>query len=104
MTEEQLRQLSDEVGADRSLLVLCTAFHGSAETADALWMIEGKARNQLKTPEVLAKKEAAELWCRRASEHTAQHAGKPWKYALVPHDVVDENMSLDFLVRAGTAT
>ena len=26
--------------------------------------------------------------------------GKPWKYALVPHDVVDENMSLDFLVRA----
>lgn len=28
LTHEQLQQLSDEVGADRSLLVLCTAFRG----------------------------------------------------------------------------
>ncbi len=62
-----------------------------------------KARNQLASAEVLAKKEAAELWCQRASEHTKKHGGKPWKYALVPHDVVDENMSLEFLVRAGVS-
>jgi len=72
-----------------------------AETSDTIWMIEGKARNQLATPEVLAKKEAAELWCGRASAHTAQHGGKPWKYALIPHDVVDENMSLNYLVTVG---
>lgn len=72
-----------------------------AETTDTIWMIEGKARNQLASAEVLAKKEAAELWCQRASEHTAKHGGKRWKYALVPHDVVDENMSLEFLVQAG---
>ncbi|MSO35707.1 MAG: hypothetical protein EXQ50_11800 [Acidobacteria bacterium] len=74
-----------------------------AETTDSIWMIEGKARNQLASAEVLAKKEAAELWCQRASEHTVKHGGKPWKYALVPHDVVDENMSLEFLVRAGVS-
>ena len=74
-----------------------------AETADTIWMLEGKARNQLASAEVLAKKEAAELWCQRASEHTVKHGGKPWTYALVPHDVVDENMSLEFLVRAGVS-
>lgn len=31
LTEEQLRQLSEEVGPERSLLVLCTAFRGSAD-------------------------------------------------------------------------
>lgn len=30
LTEDQLRQLSEEVGPERSLLVLCTAFRGSA--------------------------------------------------------------------------
>ncbi len=32
LTEAQLRQLSEEVGPDRSLLVLCTAFRGKADT------------------------------------------------------------------------
>ena len=31
LTHEQLAQVSDEVGPDRSLLVMCTAFRGSAE-------------------------------------------------------------------------
>ncbi len=31
LTQEQLRQLSEDVGAERSLLVLCTAFRGSAD-------------------------------------------------------------------------
>ena len=31
LTHEQLQQLSDEVGAERSLLVLCTAFRGRGE-------------------------------------------------------------------------
>jgi len=31
LTHEQLQQLSDEVGSDRSLLVLCTAFRGRGE-------------------------------------------------------------------------
>jgi len=34
LTHEQLQQLSDEVGADRSLLVLCTAFRGRGDYAN----------------------------------------------------------------------
>jgi len=72
-----------------------------AETVDTIWMLEAKARRDLTTAEVLAKKEAALTWCGHASTHTAKHGGKPWKYALIPDDVVDENMTLDFLVQAG---
>ena len=31
LTHEQLLQVSDEVGPDRSLLIMCTAFRGKAE-------------------------------------------------------------------------
>jgi adenine-specific DNA-methyltransferase len=31
LTHEQLQQLSDEVGSERSLLVLCTAFRGRSD-------------------------------------------------------------------------
>lgn len=72
-----------------------------AETADAIWMLEAKARNKLANAEVVAKKEAALKWCGHASDHTSQNGGMPWKYALIPDDVVDENMTLDFLVQAG---
>jgi type III restriction enzyme len=34
---------------------------------------------------------------RNASEHAAGHGGKPWRYVLMPHDAVAENMSLDGL-------
>jgi type III restriction enzyme len=45
-------------------------------------------------PEVLAKKDAAIRWCKRASEHAKTHGGKPWKYLLIPHDAIAENMTL----------
>lgn len=32
------------------------------------------------------------------SEATAKHKGKPWVYALIPHDVIAENMTLLNLV------
>ena len=74
-----------------------------AEVSDAIWMIESKARNQLESADVQRKKEAAEEWCRHATAHTAAHGGKPWSYALVPDDVVDENMSLHYLLKSGPA-
>ena len=65
-----------------------------AETEHELLMSETKARNDLTTPEVEAKRKAAEEWCRHASAHAATYGGKPWRYALVPHDVVADNMTL----------
>lgn len=37
----------------------------------------------------------------RASRHSQTHSKKPWRYSLIPDDVVDENMSLEFLLSAG---
>ena len=63
-------------------------------------MIETKARNEMTTTEVEAKRKAAEEWCQNASTHAATYGGKPWRYALVPHDTVAENMSLASLTRS----
>lgn len=65
-----------------------------AETADCIYMLEPKAKNEMTTPEVLAKKEAAVTWCTRATTHAQSNGGKAWKYVLVPHDVIAENMTL----------
>ena len=70
-----------------------------AETAAGLLMVETKSRRELESADVLAKKHAAEEWCRHASEHAARHGGKHWRYALVAHDIVTDNMTLEFLSR-----
>jgi type III restriction enzyme len=72
-----------------------------AETGAAIYMCEPKMRKEMADPEVLAKKQAAELWCERASSHTATYGGKPWKYILIPHDVIALNMTLTGLAGAG---
>lgn len=54
------------------------------------------------TPDVLAKRDAAFAWCRRATAHAATHAGKPWAYALIPHDAIAENWALPDLLRRWT--
>ncbi len=68
-----------------------------AETVDAIYMLEPKARNKMNEPDVLAKKEAAEKWCKNASDYAAGHDGKPWIYRLIAHDTISENMSIDYL-------
>jgi type III restriction enzyme len=68
-----------------------------AETPTELLMVETKARNELKTVEVEAKRKAAEEWCQQASAHAATYRGKPWRYVLVPHDMVADNMTLSRL-------
>ena len=69
-----------------------------AETQICIYMLEAKARNEMDDPEVLAKKEAAVKWCSLASEHAVNNEGKPWKYLLIPHDEISENMTLKGLV------
>ncbi len=70
-----------------------------AETMDCNYMLEPKARSEMTSPEVLAKKEAAVTWCARATTHALSNGGKPWKYVLIPHDVIAENMTLAGLVK-----
>ena len=70
-----------------------------AERDDQIVMLEPKARNQMEEVDVLAKRDAAVAWCQRASDHAATSSGKPWRYALIPHDAIAENWTLDDLLR-----
>ena len=65
-----------------------------AETLDVIYMAETKARNELDDPIVLTKKKAAEQWCAHATEFNKPLGRKPWKYLLIAHDQVQDNMSL----------
>jgi len=65
-----------------------------AETKDVIYMLEPKRRDQVADPEVVAKKDVAVKWCKHASDHAKTYSGKPWKYVLIPHDEIAENMTL----------
>jgi type III restriction enzyme len=68
------------------------------ETDGFILMAETKAKDELKSAEVLAKADAAVQWCKHASDYAATVGGKPWKYLLVPHDGVSESKRLvDYL-------
>ena len=68
-----------------------------AEAADTIYMLESKRRSDLGTVEAETKKAAAVQWCQHATAHTANYNGKPWRYVLIPHDVIAENMTLEML-------
>jgi type III restriction enzyme len=65
-----------------------------AETDSTVYMLEPKAVSNLQDAEVLAKRAVAVKWCRHASDYFASYGGKPWQYALIPHDAISENMTL----------
>jgi type III restriction enzyme len=64
------------------------------ETVDEKLMIEVKRADQLEHPEVLQKSKAAIEWCKQATDHEKRHGGKPWRYLMVPHDAINEGVSL----------
>jgi type III restriction enzyme len=66
-----------------------------SEAAESIYMIETKARKDMSNPQVLAKRDAAFKWCELATIHAASYQGKPWKYLLIPHDAIADNMTLD---------
>ncbi|MCL5802013.1 MAG: DEAD/DEAH box helicase family protein [Gammaproteobacteria bacterium] len=65
-----------------------------AETEDTKYMLEPKMRKELDDPIVIAKKESALKWCANASDHAAINGGNPWRYLLIPHDEIAENITL----------
>lgn len=53
----------------------------------------------MEDPVVIAKRDAAVEWCAQASEYVRQHRGQVWRYALIPHDAILENMTFAGLVQ-----
>jgi len=43
---------------------------------------------------VLAKAQAAATWCTHATAHAGEYGGKPWTYLLIPHDQIQDQMTL----------
>jgi type III restriction enzyme len=66
-----------------------------AETKDTIYMAETKALKEMQSPEVLAKKAAAEKWCETVTAYNKSIGKKPWKYLLIPDTKVSENFGLD---------
>lgn len=65
------------------------------ETGADRFLIEVKARNELKDADVKEKASAALRWCDVANE---KQGGKQWSYAILPDDVVSETSTLDHLL------
>ncbi len=65
-----------------------------AETTGTIYMLEPKMRKELDDPIVIAKKDVAIKWCANASDHASTYGGKPWRYLLIPHDEIAENITL----------
>ncbi len=69
-----------------------------ATTSDAYLLIETKKAIDVNTDDVQAKAKAAVEWCKHASNYSQQYGGKPWRYLLIPHDVVSVSRTLSNLI------
>lgn len=68
------------------------------ETDDSIYLVETKRADDLDDKAVQAKKAAAQEYCKHATEYTKMNGGKPWKYVLLAHDLVDRTASFDYLM------
>ena len=68
-----------------------------AETDSFIYMLEPKSRAELTADDVIAKRDVAVKWCKQASDHAKTYQGKPWKYLLIPHDVIADNITIEWL-------
>jgi type III restriction enzyme len=70
----------------------------AVETTDGKYIVEVKARSEMDDPTVEAKAAAAAEWCRHATEHAKKHGGKPWRYAIIPDDELEQQKTLRSLL------
>jgi type III restriction enzyme len=60
-------------------------------------MPESKSRAELTVDDVIAKRDAAVKCCKQASAHARTYQGTMWRNLLIPHDVIAENITLEWL-------
>jgi type III restriction enzyme len=69
------------------------------ETENEYLICEPKRSDQMQDPVVVAKKRAAMTWCEHASKHAKEQNAKPWKYLLISHETIGDNISVAHLIR-----
>lgn len=67
------------------------------ETTSHKYICEIKSEAEMDDKVVQDKAKAVVNWCKHASEHERQHGGKEWSYLLIPHNEVQENMTIEGL-------
>lgn len=72
------------------------------ETETEKLICEPKGTDRLQDPVVLAKARAAATWCKHATAHETANNGKPWRYVLIPHDAIADNMTVAGLAKTYT--
>lgn len=68
------------------------------ETSDTIYMCETKADKDIYASDVLAKAKAAQEFCKRVTDFTSKHNGKPWKYIIIPHTIVNRNYTFAYIL------
>ena len=64
------------------------------ETTTTKYLCEPKRANEMTDKVVLDKADAAATWCKHATVHANDNGGKPWRYLLIPHDQIQDQMTL----------
>ena len=64
------------------------------ETKTAKFLCEPKRASEMTDDVVLAKADAAATWCKHATDHANENGGNPWRYLLIPHDEIQDQMTL----------
>ncbi len=64
------------------------------ETKTEKYLCEPKRVSEMADEIVLAKANAAATWCSHATAHAKENNGKPWRYLLIPHDQIQDQMTL----------
>jgi len=67
------------------------------ETKTTKFLCEPKRANEMTDTVVLAKADAATTWCKHATTHATENGDKPWQYLLIPHDQIQDQMTLEGL-------
>lgn len=69
------------------------------ETAETIYMVETKASNEINSNAVKEKTVAALEYCRAVTGWNKENGGKPWEYAMLPHDEVRLQSSFIYLMK-----
>lgn len=72
------------------------------ETETEKLICEPKAADRMQDPVVFVKARAAATRRKHATAHEKAKYGKSWRYLLISHDAIADNMTLDGLAKAHT--
>jgi len=67
------------------------------ETKNRKFLCEPKRASEMTADDVIAKANAAKVWCENASKHARNYGGKPWEYLLIPDDKISEEKTFSAL-------